>query len=211
MSPGRSVRHAVLTCCFAALQSARPAIASEPAPPPGERPHVVLSVSGGLVRPADAGVRELYGETRTVFGLDCEVTVRGPLDLFLGVRFAGVRGSTLVVPPQAFAESHEIELTTRHVHIGAALTTATRARLRWTAGAGLAIGTYEERWPALGDPVRGTSAGLVALGGAHYDLGTRVGLVARVEWSPLRADRAADGRRPNLGGVGVSAGASARF
>ena len=188
------------------------AFAADPVASPVEPRRLTVSVSASVIRPGDTAVRELYGGTQTAFGLDCELQVRGAFALFAAGRFGTARGSTAVLPPQLFDESYGIELSTRSLHIGAALTQSGLARLRWTAGAGLAVGSYEERWPALGDPVRGSTVGIVGRGGAHYSLTQRVGLVGRLEWSFLRALKAADdGRNPNLGGLGLSFGASARF
>lgn len=207
----RARGHLAAVACFgAALGSARPAIAVPASPT--DVPRIIVSASASLMRPGDAAVRDLYGGRQMGLGLDCEIRVGPAVELFVGGRFASARGTTAVVPPQAFDESYEIELTNRSLQIGAALTRPGRARLRWMFGAGIAIGSYEERWPVLGAPVQGSSLGIVGLGGAHYALTSSLGVVARMEWSLLKARQAADdGTKPNLGGVGLSLGASARF
>lgn len=191
---------------------AGPAAAEEPGAASPEAPRILFSLSATLTRPADTALRDLYGGRQTAFGVECEVRVRTLLNVFAGARVSSAKGTTAIVAAGNFQESYPIELTNRSVRVGVALTQAGRARLRWTAGVGFAVGSYEERWPALGEPSNGSSLGMVALAGAHYALASRLGLVARGEWSALTArDRAADGRKPNLGGVGLSLGASVAF
>jgi hypothetical protein len=117
-----------------------------------------------------------------------------------------------VVAPQVFEESYPIELMVRSVHLGGVFTRPLGNRMRLFAGGGLAAGRYEERWPALGAPVSGSALGVVGLAGVHFDLTDRFGLVGRAELSAMNSrERADDGRKPNLGGLELSLGASVRF
>ena len=197
---------------IATLGLAGSARAAQATDPPEER-RIVISGLVGVMRPSDADMRTLYGGSQTWIGLDCEVQVRPALAIFLGGRFSERRGSTAVLPPQVFEESHALELTNRFLQMGLAVTKRPgSARLRWIGGTGLAIGSYNERWHEVSEPIQGPSVGVVGFGGAHYAATTRVGLVTRVEWSFLKArgGSSAD-RTPDLGGVMLAVGMSAAF
>ena len=222
-SPGGNGRRALVALCavLMACGTAR-ATAGSPAGAPagqggtpgpgGTQPRFVVAASVGAARPGDGVARELYGGTGLALRVDAAVPIRGAFSAFVGVRVAGATGETAVVEPRVADEAYPIELRTRTVILGGLITQPLSPRLRWFAGVGLAVGSFEERWPALGPAATGTSLGGAGVGGVCYDVSGRFSLVARADLlvAPARLE-AGDGRKPDLGGLDFSLGAAVRF
>ena len=176
-----------------------------------EAPRFALSVAAGVTHPAQAAVRDVYGGRLTPVTVALRCRLRPPLFVFGGWQFLRQGGDTTIVGPQVIDERYPVRLTMSSVRAGAGVAVPWR---RWifSAGAGLAYTTFDERWTAGDLSTGGHSYGYLAQAAGEFLLHRRFGIVGRIEYVAVPIPTATAGRSGlDLGGLSVSGGAAVRF
>lgn len=206
----RSALIAVLACAWLAA----PALVAAQSPPAG-----TLSLSAGVFRPSDESFRRVYGAAKVPFTAQLDWRLAPRVALFVGVQHLRASGTPVAddtgVPVSAGATDESIEARLRLTSFRAGgLVLFPSGRWLVSAGAGLIVTRYSERWAAAGANVSGSRAGWLAQAKLARSMGSRFLVEAAFEYTYARVDQREDPDlvpRLGLGGVSFAVGGGIRF
>jgi hypothetical protein len=167
-----------------------------------------IAVSGtvGVFRPTNTTMSDVYGNRLMPVTAQVDVRLLPDVAVFGGVRWMSGDGQSVVIGTPVVNETSATSLDVTAFRIGAEVAKAVTPRWALAAGAGVVFARYDELWPAAGLSFNNHSSGLLVLAEARYAVGTRWGVIGRVEYASVRADVPDQSSAVNLGGVDMSAG-----
>jgi hypothetical protein len=181
------------------------------AQPPGEPLRFTAHVAIGLMRPAEAVVREIYGSPLVPVTVGLDVRVAGRLLVFGSVGVLRKTGEASITGSAVIDEHNPLRLTTWTASGGAGVALPWQ-RWLFSARAGATFAAYRETWTETELSSSGHAIGFLAQGGGEFSLSRRVGVVGRLEYSTSPTGKGtAQEPKVDLGGFSTSAGLAIRF
>ena len=179
---------------------------------PEDLPRVAVSVTAGVMRPLEAGVRSLYDGAFVPVTVEADVRVFGIFFVFGSGQFVSKDGEVVFDLPPAPEEHFPLRVRTSSVRVGGGVAVPWR-KLLFTGAGGVSFTRFEEKWIGEDLPAAtGHTRGFIVQGGAEYRVSRRFSAIGRVEYlhTPMDETRQVFPTF-DLSGLSVAGGAAVRF